>query len=99
MTELWLVPFAIATGFTASGIVACIYRMMGIRAESRGGQVARAAVMIVAGPILLCETAINAFRDKKWQPVWLWVTVAGIAYWSLALGLLVLDVAIHWPQA
>jgi hypothetical protein len=95
MTSIWLVLFAITVGFTASGVVANLYRVLGFKGDSDAGRIGRAMVMIVAGPTVVFESAVRGMMRKEW-PRWLfWLVVAGLAYWSLALGLFVLDIVIH----
>ena len=55
----------------------------------------QAAVLVVAGPNVLFEKAMRGFLQKQWKPVTFWLVSAGVFYWSLALGLLVLEVAIR----
>jgi hypothetical protein len=93
MRSLWIILFAITTGFTASGIVANLYRVCGLNAETRNGQIARGLILIVAGPNLVFEAAMRGLKQKAWTPSFFWLVTAGLAYWSLALGLLIIDVA------
>jgi len=95
MKDLWLIAFSVGAGFTASGIVASLYRLLGFDPQSSHGKYTRIAVMVVAGPCLLFESAMKGFLTKKWPPVFFWLATAGAAYWSLALGLFVIDLAIH----
>jgi hypothetical protein len=95
MYGLWIVPFLIAVGFTSSGIVANLYRVAGFSGEGRLGGVLRAAVMVIAGPTVIIESAMRGRAAKKWSPMGFWLVTGATIYWSLALGLLVLDVALH----
>jgi hypothetical protein len=95
MHALWLMLFAITAGFTASGIIANVYRVSGFKAESATGRVLQAVVLVVAGPNVLFEKAMRGFLQKQWKPITFWLVSAGVFYWSLALGLLVLEVAIR----
>jgi len=99
MQGVWLFAFAIAAGFTASGIVANLYRVIceqaGVKPESPVGRNSRWAVMVIAGPNVLFDTALRHIRAKEWKPVQFWVVVALVSYWSLALGLFVIDLAVH----
>jgi hypothetical protein len=95
MKDLWLVLFSIGAGFTASGIVTSLYRLTGFDSESTKGKAVRIAVMVVAGPCMLFESAFKGFRAKKWPSIFFWLATAGAAYWSLAIGLFVIDLAIH----
>jgi hypothetical protein len=94
MTNAWLILFAIATGFTASGIMANLYRLLGFKAESKNERMLRAAVMVIAGPCVLIENAVSGVMSKRWRLAYFWIGAAGAAYWSLAIGLFVLDVAL-----
>lgn len=93
MNGLLLIVFAIAAGFTTSGIVANLYRLCGFGNESTGGRALSAAVMVVAGPCMIFGTAVKGRASNAWTPVAFWVTAALAFYWSLGLGLLVIDVA------
>nr|TFG53248.1 MAG: hypothetical protein E4H34_03930 [Hyphomicrobiales bacterium] len=86
--------FAIAAGFTASGIVASLYRLSGLSPDTQSGKIVRTAVLVVAGPSVIFGTALSGLRKKEWKPAWFWIVVAGLNYWSLGIGLLVLDIAI-----
>ena len=99
MQGFWLFAFAIAAGFTASGVIANLYRVVceqaGIQPESQAGRTSRWIVMVIAGPNVLFDTALRNMRAKQWKPTQFWVVTALIGYWSLALGLFVIDLAIH----
>ena len=92
MHALWLLLFAITAGFTASGIIANVYRLCGFKAENATGRVIQAVVLVVAGPNVLFEKAMRGLLLKEWKPITFWLVTAGILYWSLALGLIVLEV-------
>jgi len=98
--SLWLLTFSIASGFTASAIVANIYRICRAASshpssEGFGERTIRSAVLVFAGPCLLFDNAMRGFRGKTWHPVSFWLATAAVLYWSLALGLLVIEVAVH----
>ena len=93
MHSLWIVFFAIASGFTASGIAASLYRLSGAGTESKGGRILRTAVLVVAGPTVIFEAAVNGLMSREWSPIAFWFVVAGLAYWSFAIGLFILDIA------
>jgi uncharacterized protein DUF6949 len=100
MHSLWLLAFSIASGFTASAIVANVYRICraaksGVKEEAFGERALRSAVLVFAGPSMLFDNAMRGFRGKTWHPVSFWLATAGVLYWSLALGLLVIEVAIR----
>ena len=92
MHALWLLLFAITAGFTASGIIANVYRLCGFKAENVTGRVIQAVVLVVAGPNVLFEKAMRGLLLKEWKPITFWLVTAGVLYWSLALGLILLEV-------
>ena len=92
MRSFLIVFFAIASGFTASGIVASLYRLSGMSTESQTGKVLRTAVLVVAGPTVIFESAVNGLMKKEWSPVVFWFVIAGLSYWSFGIGLLILDI-------
>ena len=86
--------FAITAGFTASGIIANLYRLLSRdRKDIAGGSIYYAS-LIIAGPSVLFENAAQARRKKdcSWITFWLAAAVAG--YWSLALGLLIIQIVL-----
>ena len=99
MHDLGVALFALAAGFTASGIIANLYRLVAIDAASSFGRAAYVAVMIFAGPNVLFENAARAWREKSCSAGVFWVAAAVSGYWSLAIGLLViqLGVALRGP--
>ncbi len=94
MKDIWLILFAIATGFTASGIMANLYRVLGFKAETRNERILRAVVLVIAGPCVLVENAVSGVLAKRWKYMQFWTAAAGAAYWSLAIGLFVLEMAL-----
>jgi hypothetical protein len=81
----------ITAGFTASGIVANLYRIAGFKPDSLSGNIVRAAVFVFSGPSEIFEKAMHARVTKAWGPLLFWLVTAVVSYWSLALGLLVLE--------
>ena len=92
--DLTLALFATTTGFTASGIVANLYRLLAMKPQSLTGRVGYVAVMVVAGPNVLFENATTSFRKKSCSKFAYWIAAAITAYWSFALGLFVLSVSL-----
>ena len=92
MHGIWLALFAVAAGFTTSGVVASLYRCSGISAHSSTGKVVATVVLVFAGPTVILRMAMNGLRSKEWKPLAGWLVVAGLSSWSLAIGLIVLDV-------
>lgn len=89
-----LMLFAITVGFTASGIAANLYRLSGAEAKTSAERTIRLVVMVVAGPSMIFENAVQGLMSKKWTRATFWLATVGVTYWSLALGLLVLQVAL-----
>ena len=96
MNQMWVVLFSIAIGFSVSGIVANLYRVLGFKAVSRPEHILRALVLVIAGPCVLVENALAGVLGKQWKLVHFWTATAGAAYWSLAIGLFVLEVALKF---
>ena len=94
MHGVLIVLFAIAIGFTASGITANSYRLVAGKPESTGAKIAYAAVMIFAGPNVLFENAARSFRKKACSAIAFWLAAAVAGYWSFALGLFLLNLSI-----
>lgn len=91
---LLIILFAIAFGFTASGITANLYRLIAKKPESMRAKIVYAGVMILAGPSVLFENATASFRAKKCSGIAFWVAASLAGYWSFALGLFVLNIYI-----
>lgn len=95
MHGLLLALFAIVTGFTASGIAASLYRLSGVAGDTVNRRTLRMVVMVIAGPSVVFEHAVKSFMAKEWSPIVFWLVAGVMIYWSLAIGLFVLDVAVH----
>jgi hypothetical protein len=92
--DILVVMFATAAGFTASGIIANLYRLLATKPKSMQAQAAYVAVMVVAGPNVLLGNATNSFRTKGCSKFAFWLAAAIAAYWSFVLGLFLLDVVV-----
>jgi len=86
--------FAMAAGFTASGIVANVYRLLGRRPESLSARVGYIAVMAVAGPSVLFDNAARSWRKKGCSAMAFWLAAAIAGYWSFAIGLIVIQLCL-----
>jgi len=86
--------FALASGFTASGIVANLYRLLVKKTESWASKAGYFAVMTVAGPSVLFDNAARTWRKKGCSATAFWLAAAVSSYWSFALGLFVLQLAL-----
>lgn len=94
MRDLLVVLFAMTAGFTASGIVANTYRLIATKPANPLEKTAYIAVMVVAGPNVLFENAANSVRAKSCSKIAFFLAAAVTAYWSFAIGLFILNVAI-----
>lgn len=91
---LSVVLFATTAGFTASGIVANLYRLVAPKAEKPLERAAYFAVMVVAGPTVLFDNAARSWRTKACSSLAFWLAAAISGYWSFALGLFVIQVGL-----
>jgi hypothetical protein len=98
MAELTLILYTIVVGYTLSAITANLYRLSGTAVKTGHGQILKFAVMALAGPSMIFESATQSFLDKKWSACAFWLTTAGIAYWCLAIGLLTLELMLYAAQ-
>jgi hypothetical protein len=89
--DLFVIVFATLAGFTASGILANLYRLVARKPESTAGRIGYMAVMVVAGPNVLFENAATSFRAKDCSRFAFWLAATIAAYWSFGLGLFVIQ--------
>jgi hypothetical protein len=80
------VLIVVTAGFTASAIVANLYRIAGFTPETTSGHVLRLAVLMIAGPSEIFETAIEGRINGRWSAVGFWLVISAVCYWSLILG-------------
>jgi hypothetical protein len=90
--ELLVALFIATAGLTASGIVANIYRL--IVGKAQPARTLYFAVMVVAGPSVLLDNAARTRLKKECSHIAFWLAAAVALYWSLALGLFVVSVAL-----
>jgi hypothetical protein len=92
--ELYMVLFPFAAGLTASGIAANLYRLVvRKKAETGFARMTYLAVMVIAGPSVLFDNAAKAWRSKSGSWLSFCVAASIASYWSLAIGLLVIQLA------
>ncbi len=94
LRDFMVLLFAISAGFTASGIVANTYRLLGKKPESLHARAGYIAVMIVAGPSVLFDNAARAWRSKNCSAGAFWLATALSGYWSMVLGLFVIQIGL-----
>jgi hypothetical protein len=93
--DLIVVLFATTAGFTASGIIANIYRLVvRKKAENPFAKISYWAVMVVAGPTVLFDNAARSWKTKSCSAMAFWLATAICGYWSFALGLFVIELAL-----
>jgi hypothetical protein len=93
--DLFVALFATTAGFTASGILANLYRLI-VGKQDTGGmaRTAYVVVMVIAGPSVLLENAAAKLREKSCSRLAFWLVASVSAYWSFAIGLFVLNVGL-----
>jgi uncharacterized protein DUF6949 len=86
--------FAITAGFTVSGIAANLYGIACGGKKDKYGRTAYLGSMVLAGPSVLFERAAKGRREKSCSGTAFFLAAAISGYWSLAIGLFVLEVAL-----
>ncbi|SRR5258708_359551 len=89
--DLVVALFAIASGFTVSGIVLNGYRLISRQQATLESNV---ALMALAGPNVLIETAATSLRSRKCTGFAFWLATAVSTYWSFVLGLFLLNLVV-----
>jgi hypothetical protein len=94
--DLYVAAFAATAGFTASGIMANLYRIavQKKKADTTLSRITYLTVMVVAGPTVLFNNAAKSWREKSCTAIAFWLATALAGYWSFAIGLLVVQVAL-----
>jgi hypothetical protein len=92
--NLLVALFVTTAGLTASGIVANAYRLAKDHSTAAANRAVYLAVMVLAGPSVLLENAARARRKKECSTIAFFLAAAVTFYWSLALGLFVVSVAL-----
>jgi hypothetical protein len=90
--QLLVAMFITTAGLTASGIVANTYRL--IVGKTEPSRVLYLAVMVVAGPSVLIDNAARTRLKKECSHIAFWLAAALALYWSLAVGLFVVSLAL-----
>lgn len=92
--DLMVALFVMTAGLTASGIIANLYRLLVGKAEQAKGRALYLAVMVVAGPSVLFDNAARSRRKKECSNVAFLLAAAVSFYWSLAVGIFVVELAL-----
>lgn len=90
--------FAVAVGFTASGIGASSYALftnqrLRFEEAGRGMVVPRALLLLVSGPVILIRNSWKAAVRGLRPRYWLLLSAVVALSWSLCIGLVVLNLA------
>jgi len=94
MHDVLVALFVMTAGLTASGVVANAYRLLVAKAEQTRGRALYLAVMVVAGPSVLFDNAARARRKKECSNIAFGLATAVSFYWSLAIGIFVVELAL-----
>ena len=86
-----VVMFAMAAGFTLSGIVESLYRLV---ARQPANEEPHLLVMVVAGPNVLLQGAAKSMRRQNLSQPMFWLAAAVAGYWSFVLGLFLLNLVV-----
>lgn len=89
--DLAIVMFAMAAGFTLSGIVANLYRLL---TRQNANEEPHLLVMVVAGPNVLLQGATKSLRARNLSQPLFWLASAVAGYWSFVLGLFLLNLVV-----
>ena len=89
--DLVVVMFAMAAGFTLSGIVANLYRLV---TRKNANEEPHLLVMVVAGPNVLLQGATKSLRAQSLSQPLFWLASAVAGYWSFVLGLFLLNLVV-----
>jgi transcriptional regulator of nitric oxide reductase len=92
--ELAIFLYVVTAGFAASGITANLYRLLTQRQKESSTRTAYYASMVIAGPNVLFQKAAEARRAKDCSLLAFWMAAAICGYWSLAIGLLIVEIAL-----
>ena len=90
MHQSVMLLFALAAGLTLSGVAANLYRILARKPENAPERVLYRAVMTMAGPSVLFNSATKSFRGRDCSAAAYLFAVTLTAYWSFALGQIIL---------
>src|SRR5262245_5732463 len=74
--------FAIGVGFTLSGLVAAVYRLMGFAPQTITGRIAEAAIFIFAGPTTYVAKATASLKKKECSTPVYFLVLGICGFWS-----------------
>jgi hypothetical protein len=88
------VLFILTAGLAASGIAANLFRLIAGTRPFGSWRAFDFAIMVVAGPTVLIDHAARAWRGRELSLATFWLVSALAGYWSLAIGLFVVELAL-----
>lgn len=99
LVEVFVLFFAIATGFTAAGLVSSFHTLVTnkpasfeLPMESLLERLAHLPLIVIGGPQILLRNALRG-RILEDRPVgWLFLTLGIVGFWCFVSGLFVLHV-------
>ena len=91
--------FSLAAGITASGLTGAVYRLVAREPKTMIGTVLHYAVMVFAGPVILIGNSTQSYRKKQCSKAAYFLAVALGGYWSFAMGIFILSVAVALRSA
>ena len=99
--EFLVLLFAIVCGFVASGVCASFYRLVmrqqgefRIAASTAVGKVFSVGLIGVAGPVVLFQNTLVAYKQGSQPRGALAIACALVSLWSFALGLFILQLGL-----
>lgn len=94
MKSLLVIWFAVAFGYTASGIIASLYRLIAPPGDSQISHWVRNGVLVVAGPTVFFGAATRAYFKDELSTSFLLTAILALSYWSFAIGLFILNLVV-----
>lgn len=95
MHAVMMLLFATTGGLALSGIVANLYRILARKPQGSAERLFYMGVMTLAGPSVLIDNATRSFRRKDCSNTAYVFAIGLTAYWSFALGLLLIVLEQH----
>jgi hypothetical protein len=86
--------FVIATGITAGGLLASIYRLAAREPQTRIETALLYAVMVIAGPVVIIGNSTKSYREKQCSKAAYALVVVLSGYWSFLTGLIILSLCV-----
>ena len=94
LKDLMIVLFAMAAGYTVSGIASNLYQLIAGKPEQSLARPSHLLVMVLAGPNVILDKVASARKARNCSVALFWLVVAISSYWSFVIGLFLLNVAV-----